>query len=87
MREPLSTAVEARFRRVSMTWAALQLRREFTSSCKRLSPCLDRPLETKLDVSACFLPTLHGAGGGEGTKTPQPRLPPQCHSYPRVLLG
>lgn len=87
MREPLSTAVEVQFRRVSMTQAPLQLRREFTSSCKRPSPQLDRLLETKLGVSPCSLPALHGAGGGEGTKTPQPRLAPQCHSYPRVLLG
>lgn len=35
MREPLSTAVEVWFRRVSMTQAAVHLRREFTSSCKR----------------------------------------------------
>lgn len=73
-----------------MTQAAVQLRREFTSSCKRH---LYRLLETKLGVDPRrrprSLPALRGAGGGEGTTAPQPRLPaaPWCHPCTGVFLG
>lgn len=40
-----------RFRRVSISQAAVQLRREFPSSCKRASQHLHRLLETKSGVS------------------------------------
>ena len=76
-----------------MIQATVQLRREFTSSCKRPSQHLYRLLETKSGVDPprcpCSLPASRGAGGGEGTTTPQPRLPAllRCQPCAGVFLG
>lgn len=82
MREPLSTAGEARFRRVSVTQATVQLRKEFDH------PSIRWRLNQVPTLPEALVPSQPGAML-EVERGPRPKLlaVPWCHPSPGVFLG